>query len=94
MSQSEWYVAVKELGRYVVKIETPDGHGSGFLVPAPAGKKSIKCIATALHVIQHARDWQEPIRVIHPESGQEILLDAVDRPSILCCDITKRKPKS
>lgn len=24
--------------RYVVKIETPDGHGSGFLVPAPVGK--------------------------------------------------------
>ena len=31
MSDSAWYLAVKKLKEFIVKIETPDGHGTGFL---------------------------------------------------------------
>lgn len=79
MNDSAWYLAVKKLKEYIVKIETPDGHGSGFLVPAPAGKQGLRCIATANHVVRHADKWAEPICIIHPLSGRQVFLNAAQR---------------
>ena len=79
MSDSAWYLAVKKLKEYIVKIETPDGHGTGFLVPAPAGRHGLRCIATANHVVRHAHKWAEPIRIIHPFSGRQVFINAAQR---------------
>lgn len=69
----------KILSKYVVKIETPDGHGSGFIVPNPAGTKNIRCIVTAFHVIKHSYEWQEPIRIVFPFDNKRVLLSVSDR---------------
>lgn len=79
MNDSAWYLAVKKLKEYIVKIETPDGHGTGFLVPTPAGRQGLRCVATANHVIQHADKWAEPICIIHPSSGRQVFLNATQR---------------
>lgn len=60
-----WYKHVHTVSRYLVKIETPGGHGSGFLCFYGGVDRSICAIATAYHVIEHADTWQEPLRLIH-----------------------------
>lgn len=58
----DWQHIVEKVKPYVVKIETPTGHGTGFL--CFRNKDSSVCgIATALHVIEHSDEWQEPIRI-------------------------------
>lgn len=79
MSESVWFKAVKNLKKYVVRIETPSCHGTGFLVPAPAGRASDRCIVTALHVVDHADVWAEPIRIIHPELKRMVFLGPQQR---------------
>jgi hypothetical protein len=45
-----------------VKISTPAGYGTGFLVLS--NNDQTWCgIATAAHVVRHANEWQEPIRI-------------------------------
>jgi hypothetical protein len=73
MSASIWAKTVNLLKEYVVRIETPSGHGTGFVVPAPAGN-SDRCIVTAWHVINHANEWQEPIKINHLHSGKQVFL--------------------
>lgn len=63
---------------YVVRVETPEGYGTGFLF-AYNQSKSLAAIATAAHVVNHAHDWRQPIKVVHHESGQEIFLTHGDR---------------
>jgi len=36
-------------------------------------------IATAYHVIAHAYEWEEPIKLIHAETGRQIVLRVSDR---------------
>jgi hypothetical protein len=52
---------------YVVKIETPNGHGTGF-VCIYNERKTFVGIATALHVVAHADEWQQPVRIQHQAS--------------------------
>ncbi len=64
-----WSQAVEILKPHVVRIFTPGGSGTGFLISN--GKSSQVCgIATAAHVIDHAHLWEEPIRIEHSESGK------------------------
>jgi len=73
-----WYEAVDVIGRHVVRISTPRGSGTGFLVSY--GKTNPTCaVATAAHVIDHAHYWEEPIRLDHVSSGQSLLIRHVDR---------------
>lgn len=58
------------------RIETPSGHGTGFLLSL---SDSLCGLATADHVISHANTWREPIRVVHHESGTSKFLDYGDR---------------
>lgn len=74
-----WHQAVGVIKRFVVKIETPSGHGTGFVVPAPAGRKNASCLVTAYHVIEHAYKWNEPIRIVYPEGGRHFVLDSAGR---------------
>src|ERR1700730_5570134 len=59
-----WDSIVQKISQYVVKIETPDGSGTGFLFAYSADKRW-GAIATALHIVEEANDWQKPIK-IHP----------------------------
>ncbi len=58
----DWQHIVEKVKPYVVKIETPDGHGTGFLCMRNS-PGTICGIATAAHVVDHAADWQQPIRI-------------------------------
>ena len=68
-----WYEALDIVRPHVVRISTPRGSGTGFLVTF-SKTKSICGIATAAHVIDHAHYWEEPIRIDHIDSGESLLI--------------------
>jgi len=75
---SSWHVLVEKILPYVVKIETPSGHGTGFL--CLYNETSTLCgIATAHHVIEDADQWLQPIRLRHYHSNKTTLLKEQDR---------------
>ena len=57
-----WDQAIAAISPHVVKIETPSGHGTGFLTVYNHDKTWCG-IATAAHVVDHADEWQQPIRI-------------------------------
>lgn len=67
--QIQWHEAITAIQPYVYRISTPTGTGTGFLV-AHSEAGDIFGIATAAHVISHAHDWEQPIRLEHFASGQ------------------------
>jgi hypothetical protein len=72
-----WDQVVKTVAPHVVKIETPSGHGTGFLFLY--NEAHTWCgIATAEHVVSYADDWQQPIK-IYPPSGNHLFLSPEDR---------------
>jgi hypothetical protein len=73
-----WDEVVERVAPSIVKIETPRGHGTGFLCFYNE-EKTICGIATAHHVVEHADDWLEPIRVMHLSSGTTRFLKENDR---------------
>lgn len=73
-----WDHAIQVVVPHVVKIETPSGHGSGFL-SFYTNDGSICGIATAAHVVAHADEWQEPIRIRHDGSEAPRFLKQEDR---------------
>lgn len=74
----KWQDAVEKIQPYVVKISTPRGFGTGFLF-AYAGDPNLCGIATAAHVVQHAHDWEEPMRITHVNSGKSMVLHRPQR---------------
>src|SRR5437764_8081939 len=74
----EWHHATDVIEPYVVRIATPRGSGTGFLL-ARGKKESFIAIATAAHVVQHAHFWEEPIRIDHLSTSTSILLRVSDR---------------
>lgn len=74
----EWFDAVDIIKPHVVRISTPRGSGTGFLL-AQAKNRDFSAIATAAHVIDHAHYWEQPIRIEHAASGKTVLLRAQDR---------------
>ena len=73
-----WDEIVKEVTPFLVKIETPAGHGTGF-VCVYNHDKSVCGIATARHVVSYADQWQQPIRINHHPSATSVLLKENDR---------------
>jgi hypothetical protein len=59
-----WNAIVEKVAPYVVKIETPTGHGTGFLCLYNQDK-SFLGIATARHVISDTDEWHQPFRIRH-----------------------------
>jgi hypothetical protein len=59
----DWQHVVEKIKPYVVKIETPQWHGTGFLCMRNKTGEIIG-IATAAHVVEHASEWQQPIKII------------------------------
>lgn len=54
---------------YIFRVETPDGFGSGVFF-AYNRRKTIIAIATAAHVVEHADDWKQPIKLRQHSSGK------------------------
>jgi len=73
-----WDQVVKKVSPHVLKIETPSGHGTGFLFLYNDAKTWCG-IATAEHVVSHADDWQQPIKIHHPHSGKTVFLKQDER---------------
>ncbi len=73
-----WDEIVNKATPYVVRIETPGGSGSGFLC-AYNDRRSFCAIATALHVVADADDWQQPIRIHNHNSTAERFLKESER---------------
>lgn len=73
-----WNSIVEKITPYIVKIETPEGHGTGFLCFYNADR-SFCGIATAQHVVKSADEWQQPIRLNHFPSKTTLFLKEGDR---------------
>lgn len=73
-----WNQIVERIQPYIVKIETPAGHGTGFLC-FYNDDRSFCGIATAHHVVEYADEWKQPIRVRHPASAGVAFLRESDR---------------
>jgi hypothetical protein len=61
-----------------VKIDTPSGHGTGFVF-CYNENKTMCGIATAKHVVSYADQWQQPIRINHHPSTTNAFLKEDDR---------------
>ena len=73
-----WEASINIVRQHVVRIETPTGYGTGFL--AFYNHDATWCgIATAAHVVSHADEWQQPIRVRNEMSAGAKFLNATDR---------------
>jgi hypothetical protein len=77
-----WDLAIETVSPQVVRIETPTGYGTGFLA-FYNHDKSWCGIATAAHVVGHADEWQQPIRIRHEGSGAPQFLNTDGRVIIL-----------
>ncbi len=73
-----WDAIVAKVMPSIVKIETPSGHGTGFLCFYNEGR-TFCGIATAHHVIAHADRWQEPIRITNYQTKTHSLVKESDR---------------
>lgn len=78
MADPEWHEVVEMLTPYVVRISTPQGFGTGFIV-SNSKNTPLCAIATADHVVNHAHYWEEPIRIEHQLSGKTIILRSAQR---------------
>jgi hypothetical protein len=75
--EQDWSVALEIIKKHTFKILTPRGSGTGFLLTKRAG--DVCGIATALHVIDHANQWEEPIKLINAASKSEVILHQSER---------------
>lgn len=71
-----WDQVVSRVSPHLFKIETPQGHGTGFILHY---NSNLCCVATAEHVIDHADNWKQPIKLVHHETGEHIFLKEDDR---------------
>lgn len=73
-----WDQIVKKVTPHIAKIETQSGHGTGFL--SLYNENRTWCgIATAMHVVDHADEWQQPIRITHHATKKNLLLKDTER---------------
>lgn len=78
MPEAHWVRIVNEVRDCVVLIDTPTGRGTGFVVQPPPGSPH-QAVITAHHVIDHALNWREPIKITHFPSGKQVFLDVNTR---------------
>ena len=77
MLDKPWFTKLKSITPYIFKIATPGGSGTGFQLFF--NNRGICGIATAYHVIDHAYEWEEAIRVTHHESQKSKVLKVESR---------------
>lgn len=74
MAEKKWFNVVEDIKPYIFKVLTPNSGGTGFQIFY--SKKNLCGIATAYHVIKHAHEWLEPIKISHYMSNKDLLLKA------------------
>jgi hypothetical protein len=82
MAKSPWHVVVQDVRPHIVRIMTPRGSGTGFLL-YNSQIKGFSAVATAAHVVNAAHFWEEPLRLQHPESGKTALIRPGNRAILL-----------
>jgi hypothetical protein len=78
MQYLDWNESIATVEPHIVRIMTPRGSGTGFLVSTSADGETC-AIATAAHVVADAHYWEQPIRITHQQSGKTILLRSIQR---------------
>lgn len=78
MARMTWSSAVEVIQPHVLRISTPRGSGSGFLI-SNGRNNNVCAIATAAHVVDHAHYWEEPIRIEHVVSGKSVVVRRYER---------------
>ncbi|MCG8345987.1 MAG: serine protease [Chlorobiales bacterium] len=73
-----WDQIVTKITPYIVKIETQSGYGTGFLFLYNESKTWCG-VATAMHVVDHAEEWQQPIRIRHKQTDNAVFLKESER---------------
>ena len=73
----KWINVIKRMAPYVIRIETPNGHGTGFLLTIN-DNPPMYSIATARHVIDHAAKWKLPIMIYTHKEQKAILYEHDD----------------
>lgn len=73
-----WNQIVEKVKPYIVKIESPSGSGTGFLCLYNEEKQWCG-VATALHVVREAEEWQQPIKIIHLGATDQLFLKETQR---------------
>lgn len=74
MAGTNWQTEIGKIKPYIFKIYTPTVTGTGFQIFR--NKTGMCGIATAYHVVGHAYEWEEPIKVTHYESNKTKILKA------------------
>lgn len=78
-TETKWHNAAQKIRDFVVQIQTPNGSGTGFVVQPPPDVSSDKiCVITAWHVISHAQEWGEQIKIGFV-TGKSITLLSTER---------------
>ncbi len=77
-AEKSWYQLVDIIAPSIVKIETPDGHGTGFFIGYNE-TKTWALIATAGHVVENADHWLQPIRIHNIAKKKSVLLQESSR---------------
>lgn len=71
----DWHLAVEQMQKFTVKIKTRYGRGTGFACAAYMDKGiNYQCIVTAAHVIEDAKDWNEPFFIENIEKERKLKL--------------------
>lgn len=71
----DWVKCAGYISKYLVRIEIPDSYGTGFFIEKRTlDGKEYTAFATAYHVIKHAHNWLEPIKIINTISNKQTLL--------------------
>lgn len=78
MTEIPWHKVFEIVQPHIVRIITPDGSGSGFLV-SHSQNSNFCAVATAAHVVSRAHYWEQPIRLVHADSGKSIMLHHHER---------------
>lgn len=78
MTEILWSEAVEIVQNHVVRIATPRGSGTGFLI-SNSHRSPVCGIATAAHVVDDSHYWEEPIRIEHSVSGQLTMVRREER---------------
>jgi len=68
-----WAKGLEKVQPYVFKIATPRCSGTGFQI-AYSKLTGFCGIATALHVVRYAFEWESPIKITHYSSKETIFL--------------------
>lgn len=78
MLHRNWTAALEKVKPYCFKVTTPTAAGSGFLITYRDNTEFCG-VATAYHVVQHAQEWGEPVKLGHEGTRKIITLKESER---------------